>query len=71
MFIFSLNSLTVCLVREFVYNLVKQYTAIFDIKQNNVEATGLIEHQNVLQAFVPNFHFNRYSYIYFYIFTVH
>ena len=47
MFIVSLNRLTVCLVREFVYNLVKQYTAIFDIKQNNIEATGLIEHQYV------------------------
>ena len=27
-------------VREFVYNLIKQNTAIFDIKQNNVEAKG-------------------------------
>ena len=38
MFIFSLNRFVV--VGEFVYNLVKQYSAIFDIKQNNVGAKG-------------------------------
>ena len=39
MFIFSSNRLTVC-GSEGIYNLVKQYTAIFDIKQNNVKAKG-------------------------------
>ena len=37
MFIFSLNRLTVCR-SEGIYNLVNQYTAIFDIKSNNVKA---------------------------------
>ena len=77
MFIFSL-----VVVREFDCLQPRKrniHTAIFDTKQNNVEAkgnvaffsSGLIKHQYVWQEFVPNFHLNRHSYIYFYMFTVH
>ena len=77
MFIFSL-----VVVREFACLQLRKrniHNAIFDTKQNSVEAkgnvaffsSGLIKYQYVWQESVPNFHLNRHSYIYFYIFTVH
>ena len=77
MFIFYL-----VVVREFACLQSRKrniHNAIFDTKQNSVEAkgnvaffsSGLIKYQYVLQEIVPNFHLNRHSYIYFYIFTVH
>ena len=51
--------------------------AIFDTKQNNVEAKakiafffGVNKTSIRMTAFAPNFHLNRHSYICLYIFTV-